>query len=109
MFICNYSREAQHRGTRDNRSLTYFSDSFYSKYSSLQINNIVCSSVPKIASPLVTMTQTTAPFAAQAASTQSKLMCRDKIMIQDAMVPHLRVFNNQPYEKYAFFVSELMK
>jgi hypothetical protein len=55
------------------------------------------------------MTQTTAPFAAQAASTQSKLMCRDKIMIQDAMVPHLRVFNNQPYEKYAFFVSELMK
>jgi hypothetical protein len=25
------------------------------------------------------------------------------------MVPHLRVFNNQPYEKYAFFVSELMK
>jgi hypothetical protein len=48
--------------------------------------------------------QVMAPFVAQAASTQSKLMCRDKIIIQDAMVPHLRVFNNQSYEKYAFFV-----
>jgi hypothetical protein len=48
--------------------------------------------------------QMMAPFATQAASTQSKLMCPDKIMIQDAMVPHLRVFNNQSYEKYAFFV-----